>query len=97
MIFTTKKNTRPNLNLQIQGHIVDETCQTKFFGVIIDSNLTLKQHIMYISETIAKGIGIIKRQGKYLTRKLWLLYIILLFIIIYVIVIMFGEVLVSHI
>ena len=30
MIITTKNYTRSNLNVQIEGHIIDETCQSKF-------------------------------------------------------------------
>ena len=59
IIFATRNFARTNLNVQIEGHTIDETHQTKFLGVIIDSNLTWKQHIMYISGKIAKGIGII--------------------------------------
>ena len=69
IIFATRNFTRPNLNVQIEGHTVDETYQTKFLGVIIDSNLTWKQHIMYISGKIAKGIGIIKKVRKVLDKE----------------------------
>ena len=69
IIFATRNFTRPNLNVQIEGHTIDETYQTKFLGVIIDSNLTWKQHIMYISGKIAKGIGIIKKARKVLDKE----------------------------
>ena len=64
-----EKITRPNLNVQIEDHPMDETYQTKFLSVIIDSNLTWKQHIMYISGKIAKGNGIIKKARKVIDKE----------------------------
>ena len=59
MIFTNKNASKPNIDLKIDGHKIEQTVKTKFLGVIIDSQLTWKFHINYICGKIAKGIGII--------------------------------------
>ena len=49
------------LNISIDGHKIGETDHTKFLGVFIDSELTWKHHISYITVKIAKGIGVITK------------------------------------
>ena len=65
MIFTTKNSSRHDIDLNIEGHKIEQTFKSKFLGVIIDSQLTWKYHINYISGKIAKGIGIIKKPVNY--------------------------------
>ena len=64
MIFTTKNSSTQNIELKIDGHAIDQTFTTKFLGVLIDSQLSWKAHINYISGKIAKGIGIILKARK---------------------------------
>ena len=54
MIFTNKNSSKPDIELQIHGHRIDQTLHTKFLGVIIDSQLTWKDHINYISKKIQR-------------------------------------------
>ena len=39
--------------------------QTSFFGIILDENLTWKQHISYIVRKISKSIGVMKKASFY--------------------------------
>ena len=45
-----------------------ENC--KFLGVIIDENLTCKQHILYITDKIAKSTGILSKIRHYISNNL---------------------------
>ena len=68
MIFTNKNSTQPDFEIKIDGHRIDQTFKTKFLGVIIDSQLTWKEHINYICSKVAKGVGIIIRARKLLDK-----------------------------
>jgi hypothetical protein len=60
MIFGRKNNTVPNdINIMIDGKKLEIVSQTKFLGVILDSNLSWKQHISYLKTKIAKSLGIL--------------------------------------
>ena len=61
IVFTNKNASKPILNISIDEHKIDETDHTKFLGVVIDSKLTWKNHISYITGKIAKGIGVITK------------------------------------
>ena len=65
MIFKShsKKVTREK-NIIVNGCKISEVTSTKFLGVMIDSNLTWKPHIDYISKKIAKNVGIIIKARK---------------------------------
>ena len=58
---------KPDLQIAIDGHRIDETDHTKFLGVIIDCKLNWKKHISYIPGKIAKGIGVITKARNLLT------------------------------
>ena len=72
-MLITKKSftsfTRPKLSLKIDKHIISETNQTKFLGVIIDNKLSWKQHISHICGKVSKGIGIIIKTCKHLSKE----------------------------
>ena len=62
MIFPpTTKQDGPQLNITINGQKILQVTQTKFMGIIIDSNLTWKAHIKFIRNKVAKSIGIIQK------------------------------------
>ena len=69
MIFSNKGAVKPQIDLYIDGHKITESSETKFLGVFIDSNLTWKYHITYISAKIAKGIGIITKARRLLDKE----------------------------
>ena len=96
IVFTNRNASKPILDISIDGHMIDETDHTKFLGVVIDSKLTWKNHISYITGKIAKGIGVITRLESSQTKIHWLLYIIPSSTHICVAVIMYGKILISH-
>ena len=80
MLFTPKRFTRNMDDIIIDGKQIMEVNETKFLGVIIDNNLNWKPHITYISEKVAKGIGIILKARKVFNNEtLSTLYFTLLY------------------
>ena len=69
MFFTKKRKPTAKIDLFIDNERIEETCKTKFLGVIIDNKLTWKDHINYISGKIARGIGVIIKARKFLNKK----------------------------
>ncbi len=47
--------------INMDGHIIDHVKETKFLGIIIDDKFTWKNHIDYICNKTAKGMGILLR------------------------------------
>jgi hypothetical protein len=65
MVF--RKNTEQydkSLDISIQGTKLDIVAKTKFIGIILDAGLTWKHHIVYVTQKIAKTIGILNRARK---------------------------------
>ena len=52
------------MELHIGGQPIERVEHTKFLGLILDHKITLKNHINFISNKIAKGIGVIKKVRK---------------------------------
>jgi len=65
MLFSpSRKKYEISENVVIQNSTIEHVHFTKFLGVIIDSNLSWKNHISYISSKIAKNIGVLCRGRK---------------------------------
>ena len=70
MIFGPKSKTNySNVKISIEGINLEEVKSTKFLGVILDSGLTWKPHILSLSSRVAKSIGIICLARKTLNQK----------------------------
>ena len=53
MIFN-KIKTIVNLNISINNHLIVQNDSVKFLGVYIDSRLTWKTHIAYVSSKLRR-------------------------------------------
>jgi hypothetical protein len=62
---TIKKQVAININ----GQILEVVDRTKFLGLILDDALNWKPHISYISQKLAKSIGILSIARKVFDRK----------------------------
>jgi hypothetical protein len=70
MVFGKSTQNKDNcLNILIQGTKLDIVSKTKFLGIILDAGLTWKHHITYITQKIAKTIGILHRARKFLNSN----------------------------
>ena len=68
-IVFSRRRTINDVYIKIEGKNIERVTKVKFLGVIIDSKLTWKEHINYISNSISKSIGIIYKAKKVLTRS----------------------------
>ena len=67
MIFgNTRRKNDSTLNISIQGTKLDIVQHTKFLGIILDSALSWKNHIIYLSQKISKSLGILAKARKLL-------------------------------
>ena len=70
MVFGPKNKPQlDKVKIKIDSNILDIVDSTKFLGVMLDCNLSWKQHISYISNKIAKSVGIISIARKTLSQK----------------------------
>lgn len=60
MMFGNPK-TNTGLSVFIEGKQIENVCENKFLGVIIDHNLTWKAHVSHIKNKISKSLFIMNR------------------------------------
>ena len=63
MLFGSKSICKPNVpfHLTINNVKIERITNVKFLGVLIDDNLSWKNHVEYVSSKISKCIGVIYR------------------------------------
>ena len=64
-----RRKFKNNIQLVINDMKIRETKIIKYLGVIIDSKLNWIDHITYVKNKVAKGIGIIWKASKLLNKK----------------------------
>ena len=70
MVFGKKsKNPSNELSVSIEGIKLDVVKHTKFLGLILDNEISWKQHIIHISKKLSKSLGILKRARQYLNSS----------------------------
>jgi ribonuclease P/MRP protein subunit RPP40 len=70
MIFGPKKKNLPKeIDMIIDGKKIDHVKSTKFLGIILDTNITWKDHIMHLTKKIARSVGILSIAKKILNIK----------------------------
>ena len=69
MLFSGKKYVDHPVNIKIDDCSLTQVHSSKFLGVIIDDRLTWKDHIIYVSKKVSKGIGIIRKARRYLKNE----------------------------
>ena len=66
MLFSNRRHdVNPNYKIDISGNPIDFSYEVKYLGVILDENLSFKNHVNYVSGKIAKNIGVIYRMSFY--------------------------------
>jgi hypothetical protein len=57
MVFGKKSKKQSNdISISIEGSKLDIVKHTKFLGIILDNELSWKQHALHISNKLAKSI-----------------------------------------
>jgi hypothetical protein len=70
MVFgNLSEQDKKKVTINIGGQRLDIVDKTKFLGVILDNSLNWKPHIHYITQKLAKSIGILSQARKVLDRK----------------------------
>src|SRR3984885_14930417 len=76
ILFTSKKKMsfvhEHAFSISIDNQCINRVTSAKFLGVYIDDQLSWKQHVNYISQKLAKNIGIISRIRHFLPKKILL-------------------------
>jgi hypothetical protein len=68
MLFSFRHVHVPNV-IEFDGYIVLRVLSVRYLGFIIDCNLSWKEHILYVNEKVAKGLGLIRIGCKFLPKK----------------------------
>ena len=55
--------------LKINNHDIERVKTMKFLGVLLDDNLSWKEHIKYLENKIAKNIGLLYRAKPFLNKE----------------------------
>ena len=55
--------------LKINNHDIERINTMKFLGVLLDDNLSWKEHIKYLENKIAKNIGLMYRAKPFLDKE----------------------------
>jgi hypothetical protein len=58
MLFTTKTN-HPNLNIYLNGNLIEKVSQYKYLGLWFQDNLKFTKHITELTSTLSKSNGLI--------------------------------------
>ena len=76
MLFSGGKRPPTDLNIEIDNQKISPVFKTKlFWGVVVDSNLSWKEHISYITGKLLGVFGVITKARKYLNKdSLLILY-----------------------
>jgi len=73
MIMGTQQKTAKcidQINIILDGTQLTRVNQTKFLGVIIDENLTWKDHIDGISKTISRNVGVLNKLKHFIPKRI---------------------------
>ena len=70
-VLSRKSNGKIHLDndLIIDNVKIDQKSQTKFLGVIIDEQLSFKQHIRCIKGKVSRGLGILHKCKRFLNHN----------------------------
>ena len=68
VLFRSTKKTVETLNIKIKGEQIQEKDYTKYLGTLIDNKLSWNCHIKHVNLKISKGIGILTKLRRYLSK-----------------------------
>ena len=79
MVFHHARRKIDHDDIILNNNILQQAHYTKLLGIIIDDKLNWANHISYIKNKIAKGMGILLKASKVLKYKCYCSYTILSF------------------
>ena len=69
ILFKNAKKPAKTLNIKIKGEQIEEKEYTKYLGILIDNKLSWNYHIKHANLKISKGIGILTKLSRYLSKN----------------------------
>ena len=69
ILFKNAKKPAKTLNIKIKGEQIEEKEYTKYLGILIDNKLSWNYHIKHTNLKISKGIGILTKLRRYLSKN----------------------------
>jgi hypothetical protein len=69
MVFSNKKNNGSSISIKIDDKEIQQTNNTKFLGVTIDSQLEWKTHIQHVANQVSKCSGILSKTKHLLSKN----------------------------
>ena len=70
MIVSTSHKSFPNIALNLNHEVLDRTRSYKYLGVILDENLTYKDHINHVATTVNNKTRTLRRLSHFLPKKI---------------------------
>jgi hypothetical protein len=68
MLFS-KRDLTTDISISINDQQIQRVQNTKFLGIVLDEKLTWKEHISNVRKKVSKGIGILYKCRKYLSKQ----------------------------
>ena len=97
MIFKKRRQKISlDIDLEMNGTVIEKVSKTKFLGVMIDEHLTFAPHVQYMKGNISKSLGILYKCKKIFNQDT-LLTLYNSFIYPYLTVSLYGVVHLKHI
>ncbi len=70
LISPSRKNTTNKINLSINNEAIAQKDCIKYLGVLLDKNLSWKNHIQHVKLKLSKGIGILAKLRHYVPQNI---------------------------
>ena len=70
VIFHSNNKPTVPVTILINNEAIDKVKHVKYFGVLIDSQLTLKHHIDELNKKVSRSIGILYKLRPFVTQKI---------------------------
>ena len=70
IIFQSKNKPKVNVTILINKKAIEEVKCVKYLGVLIDSQLTFRNHIDELTKKISRAIGVLYKLRPYVTTKI---------------------------
>ena len=70
VMFQARNKPKIPVTICINGQAVEEVAYVKYLGVLIDSQLTFKNHIDELNKKISRAIGILNKLRPFVTTKI---------------------------
>ena len=68
IIFSRKKNANQQVDVFLNNQPIEQNTSTKHLGFILDQKLNFLEHLNQKISIVYKGIGILRKLGKFLPR-----------------------------